>query len=282
MQGPHLSRLERYTNACLNFDRSVVHGAEECNRAGVALTNWPGRDLLMRFFLRHISRKIGLAFAVSLPAIAVFGLLSWSSISRMLVSAGYLPRSTLVSAVEVGPSTTQVPGAMIISTGNVALQLHGGVRFSEGVLIFDGESGFVSTEPIGVWACKRLQCLVDLKVSFEELPPPGRSALLVGQSRTPGGWHLLYHNGKLILQGDGGASELSGAWEPTLGRSYQIEIFSVGPHTTLRIDGRVIARAGVNAMLSSKRGFTFGGRGGPSPLPFHGRMQNVRLAVGPL
>jgi hypothetical protein len=236
----------------------------------------------MRFLLHHVSRKIGLAFAASSPAIALFGLLSWPGISRMLVSAGYLPPPSLVSAVEVGPSTTQDPGAMTISTGNVALQLHGGVRFSEGVLIFDGESGFVSTEPIAAWDCERLACSVDLKVSFEELPPRGQSALLVGQSRTPGGWHLLYHNGKLILQQDGGASELSGAWELTLGRSYQIEVFSVGPYTTLRVDGRVIARAGVNAMLSSKRGFTFGGRGGPSPLPFHGRMQNVRLAVGPL
>jgi hypothetical protein len=230
----------------------------------------------------HVFKKICLAFAALLPAIVVFGVLSWSEISRMLVAAGYLPPPPLESVLEVGPSAALDPGGTMVSTGSAVLRLRGGVRFSEGVFVFDGHSGFASTESIGAWDCERFVCLAHLGVVFEGLPPRGRSALLLGQSRTPGGWHLLYHDRKLVLQLDGGGSELSAAWKPIVGRLYQIEVFSAGAPTILRIDGQIVARAAINPMQASNREFTFGGREGPTPVPFHGRMQNVRLAVGPL
>jgi hypothetical protein len=242
--------------------------------------NLPSRDFFLPLLL-HVFRKMRPVSAAALPAIAVFGLLSWYGISRRLVLDGYLAAPPLVSVVEIGRSATQI-GTRTILAGTVALQLHGGVRFSEGSLIFDGENGFVSADPIPAWDCERLACSVELKVSFDDLPPIGQSALLIGQSSTPSGWHLIYHDQQLILQLDGGAGAVSASWKPKRGQFYDIKVFSVRDQSNVRIDGRIVARAATNPMLGSSREFTFGGRGGPIPIPLHGRLDNVRLAVGSL
>lgn len=143
-------------------------------------------------------------------------------------------------------------------------------------------SGFVSVGRIDAWDCERFACLIHLKVSFHELPPSGQSSLLVGQSRAPGGWHLVHHDGAIMLQMDGGPTAISMKWTPRPREVYGISVFSVQRYVYLGINNRLVARANWNPMQRLRRGFTFGGRDGQFPIPFHGRMQNIRLAVGPL
>jgi hypothetical protein len=138
-------------------------------------------------------------------------------------------------------------------------------------------NGYVEIQNTKSLQCLRVECRFLLAVVFGPASPSTR--LIVGQSFSgEDGWHLKSADGRLVLQTEGGGSELAAAFDPKPGQRYRIDIVRSEEEVRLSVDDVVLAKSKAIPFTNVARDLTFGGRGGSNQMPFVGTISEVQIS----
>ena len=138
-------------------------------------------------------------------------------------------------------------------------------------------NGYVELQNTKGLQCLKFKCNFSLTVAFG--PIKTAPQFVIGQSSPDeAGWHLLWSEGRLVMQTDGGAVELAAAFSPKPGQRYKLDIATDEQGFKLSVDDAVVARSKSAPFTDLARDVTIGGRAGPNQQAFTGAITEVRIA----
>jgi hypothetical protein len=129
---------------------------------------------------------------------------------------------------------------------------------------------------------KKVPRIEDVLVSFQfRVPSDDKLAngLLIGPSN--GGWHFLIHDGKMLVQTDGGGGQMripiilkKGVW-------HQLELRVKNYYQRAFLDGRLVAHGSGNPFLVGGSSLYVGGRNHKVPLFWRGEIDAISITSNP-
>ena len=141
-----------------------------------------------------------------------------------------------------------------------------------------GGYGYVELQDTKGLECRKFKCNFSLAIAFA--PIQANPQFIIGQSyQGEAGWHLMWGGvGRLVLQTEGGAIELSAPFNPKPGQRYSIEIARDEQEVKLSVDDVVATKSKAVPFTDLARDLTIGGRAGPVPHSFAGTITDVQIA----
>src|SRR5262249_16873867 len=138
----------------------------------------------------------------------------------------------------------------------------------------DGYIEFQNTQGL---QCLKYKCHFSMMVAFA--PIKSDTQLIIGQS-FPGeaSWHLLLHNGRLLLQREAGTTDFGAPFNPQPGQSYKLDIARTDQEVKVSVDDAVVASSNEVPFTDIARSLTIGGRAGPSTLGLSATVTDVQIA----